>query len=139
MTTTNELNNEGIAVLQDVRRLLEDPDVWMKYRQACDRNGSDRDPYDEDAACFCLTGAVYRVTPPDRSGRVPRHMAFHLLRQAMPQTAPADPASPPAGQDDGSNAEEIVAWHNDSPEMSHERILDWIDRSIADAEALTDE
>lgn len=96
-----------LTVLVRARALIEKPEAWTKeamardVRQAVVRTGADA------AACFCLAGALYKVSERDSCGF---NEALDLL------TADCGVAG--------------AVYFNDAPTTSHSDVLALFDRAI---------
>lgn len=91
-------------IFTKVRALLAEPDHWIRGTYARDLNGESIYPESARATCWCLSGAVRRVT-------LDEYAAWTVLDRLDSQ----------AGQDSTA--------FNDT--HSHREVLDLIDRTIA--------
>lgn len=55
-------NEQALEILQGTRKLLEDPERWTARRWAKDDQGNGCIPTDPHAACWCLEGAMRKVS-----------------------------------------------------------------------------
>lgn len=51
-----------MSTLTEVRALLSDPERWTKQAEARDEHGTPVNAWDAEATCWCLYGALIRVT-----------------------------------------------------------------------------
>lgn len=56
---------KAIDIARGVRDLFRDEDKWMQGDFAITDDGEDCDPVDDRASCFCLQGAIDRVSGTD--------------------------------------------------------------------------
>jgi len=96
-------------MLIQVKELLSDPARWTTGVLARDQNGLSVLPAGEAATCFCIVGAILKITPPTEDG------AYKFCMSALRSTAKS------AGR---------IAANNDN--ISHPELLAWIDRAIAE-------
>ena len=124
LRTSPEDKQLVVKVLQDARKLIDTPEQWTQGTFATSAAGDTVGLAEERAACFCIVGAVHRVSlelDPFKPGRVPITAS---VRQALEATI-----------DDGASfgstvsAPKIVRW-NDSPEREHSEVLALIDATI---------
>jgi hypothetical protein len=103
-----------LEVLRGARELLAYPERWIKGEDAADVIGQPlENGYDEGAVCWCLAGALEKV-----SGRT--------------QDCGVEPAYQ-AVDDLIVDATNVREW-NDAPERTHAEVLALLDRAIASAE-----
>jgi hypothetical protein len=100
--------NETINQLQKVRELLSDPTRWTKSAFAKKADGTTCSAVNPKAVCWCLVGATLKF---NNNPFGPLGMIDALL-----DTAPTT---------------NNLAVNNDS--ISHEQLLDWIDKAIEHA------
>ena len=89
-------------LLEQTRAKIEDPAHWVKGDYAKNAEGSVVTPYDSDACCWCLDGALRAVAIPQpryplvatdlllRQASQARGFASHLCFNDAPQTTHAD-------------------------------------------------
>lgn len=51
-----------IAYLEQAKKLVQDPTQWTRHVMARTSEGTPCNPKDADATCFCISGAVWKVT-----------------------------------------------------------------------------
>ena len=102
-------------VLQGIRELLTPASAWTTTKYAKDRFGYSVRPYSKEAQCFCLLGAVCRVTASSvvwPSEDTVQADAINLLIKAMPEHY---------------RGSDLVRFNDLS---THEEVLALIDRGI---------
>ena len=105
-----------IAVkLKEVRQLLFDPEHWTKGAHAKDKYGNQVRITDQNARCWCLQGACYRVcldisTDEDEDMKVFEQLLTFLETLTDGRTIPG--------------------W-NDDKERRYTDVIDLLDRAIA--------
>lgn len=115
-----------VEVLRGVRALFTAPDRWTQKKDAKDDIGLACDALSRRAWCWCLAGAVQRVTVQDMPAvaimvRCPFTNAIQALARAIePDTHPNDP-----------RALNIVTRWNDTPDRTFAEIVAIVDRAIA--------
>ncbi len=105
----------AIKVLTKARELLAVPERWTKRAEA--RNTKRREVYwsSEDAVCWCLAGAISKISP--------------SMRDAWRAEDALDAVAPPAPR---SSERPYIAF-NDRRSTTHADILALLDRAIAKA------
>lgn len=103
-----------VEVLRQVRELISVPAKWIQGEYARDGGTGWVDPKDPEAACFCVVGALSRVTglpilDVEGQGKRTPHPAFVALKESCGMTP---------------------SFFNDH--SSHAQVVDWIDRTIAE-------
>lgn len=103
-----------ITDLQATRDLLADPAHWTKGAYARDAIGGDVSPRDPKATCFCMRGALDKIT--DYSfGRI---FNVKLISRR-------------------ANGRSMIDF-NDDPTTTHADVLSYLDKAIAYAKENTD-
>lgn len=103
--------------LKAVRELLAKPERWTKDAYARDADGARVEATDPRATCWCLSGAITKVTPDHATG-VPVWMAL-------------------SDETERARGGAVVGFWNDRPRRTHAQVLRLIDRAIARAEKAT--
>lgn len=106
---------ETVDVLRGARTLLAEREGWRKNGFAGMTDGNICALMSEEAVCFCLAGALYRVmgVRPPENGR-----AIEDAVRAM-----------------GFVYRQRLIWWNDDPERTHADVLERLDNAIAKLEA----
>lgn len=104
-----------IAVLDAVRDVLANPERWARRELAYNRLGEPVEPREPEATCWCLQGAINRVT----DNRTAQNIAHHELRKTLFERG-THLAIPSAAVE-----------FNDNPNTTHVDILQLIDDTIA--------
>lgn len=97
--------------LVKARELLSDPEKWAKEDFAYTADEAPVHPLDPAATCFCLLGALERVTR-NRDG-----LAYLDARQAIRGMLPGE--------------HDCVPEFNDDPDTTHADVLAVLDKAIA--------
>jgi hypothetical protein len=97
-----------LEVLEGALEILRDPKRWTKGSYARNTNGNSVRPHDDDAVCFCSSGALMKATA-SGSGETLVAALCALLDVV------------------GSR---IVRW-NDAPERTHAEIIQGFEKAIA--------
>lgn len=118
----------AVAVLDAVRDVLSNPERWAKGRLAAsDDQTSLYTATDPDATCWCLMGAVGRVTNRAHAWLIDKEPAYDALTETLLMRGFAT---------EGFAAEgfapcELVSVFNDDAETTHAQVLSLIDDTIA--------
>jgi hypothetical protein len=100
--------------LREARALIERG--WTQGHDAIDRAGEDIDPRMDEAACWCINGALYRAGDRDDG-------AERLLEQAIGHSGEEDFELSP-----------VIDW-NDAPERTQAEVLAAFDKAITLADS----
>ena len=116
-----------LEVLRGMRELLSDPARWTKQVHARDANGREVPPKHSEAVCWCLDGAMLKV-----SG----HEGFGMVGEAAEQYFAAQRIVRSIARDNGLMRGDMAYsdW-NDLKDTQHEDVLGLLDRAIAAEEA----
>lgn len=96
-----------------VYELLEDPNHWTQGTYARNKYGDQAISYSDEATCFCLLGAIYRVYAgsPDKVNNAIGRLSEEFVKMGLPQ--------------DCGN---WVTWQ-DERETTHEEVLELVKRA----------
>jgi hypothetical protein len=111
-------------ILTGVRELLSDETHWTKYVMAARKDGSLTAPFADDATCWCLVGAFYKVCPPKHSGLNPDERDTNqdlLSAQDILRTVLAKEA--------GTG----ILTFNDRVQTTHADVMTMLDKAIVQA------
>lgn len=106
------MSKDAAEVLRAARKLIEQPDAWIKGNSAIDKYGHYISPWSKDAVCFCALGAVECATHKLNATYEVDQLARDFLYRAI-RTSIAD--------------------YNDT--HTHKQVIGRFDRAIALAEA----
>lgn len=83
MTTNTAL---GLTIIQDLRKLLDQPDRWTTGSYARNAKGRPMMPEDPEATCWCLMGALGKVAgfQPTRE----RDYAYQTIKATIIERVP---------------------------------------------------
>lgn len=113
-----------LETLKAARRLLSVPGAWTTETYAKDGRGCDVLPEDETASCWCILGALYRVTQ-----HCPNAETNHPdVEDAAQQLLSAGGLPWPSLL--GTHATERVFRWNDAPGRTQEEVLEVFDKAI---------
>lgn len=115
---SQEKTQQIIDILAGTRELLADPKHWTKGAAARDKpNGAPLSLFHAEATCFCLTGAISRVTH-DMIGLEATIRVSSLVKLAfkVPNRIPVD---------------SLLEHWNDQEALSHSMMLAALDRALA--------
>lgn len=100
--------------LRKIKELFSDPERWIKYAFAKDKNYNITKPLSEDAYCFCLTGAIDYICKDTDDIYYQGHSYLRLIFSIT------------VGKEYGNS---IINW-NDNPNTTHNDLLNLIDKTI---------
>lgn len=100
-------------LLQLGKKVIEDPNNWIKGHYAQDKSGKISDPSSEDATCFCSLGALYKAAG-DQIESMEVYQAERILNHLTPRFN--------------------VVNFNDDPNVSHDQVMGLWDEAIKRAE-----
>lgn len=113
-----------VEVIQGVIDRLKDPAHWVKHTRALTASGYHTNPSSEDAAVWCLGGAVMNVIHDEEwtgwYGTDAVGQRFHELAIAR-------------GYDATNSMHPFVAFNND-PDTTHEDLMLFLKEALYDAE-----
>lgn len=95
-----------LEVLRAARALVDTPEKWTQGVYATDSDGNTVPPEDDDAVCFCLSGALWHADPDGPWG------AYEAVGVAVRRN--------------------VIAF-NDDEATTHADVLAGLDRAIAEA------
>ncbi len=90
-----------------LKTLLAEPPSWTKGKSARNAEGNRTEPTRDDAVCWCLLGAIYRITNYDCNLFI---VINNIMRGLVNNTA--------------------ITAYNDNPTTTHADILKLIDAAI---------
>ena len=106
------VNDQLVQDLKAARAVIEKPETWTKGFYAHTATGEDVESEHPDATCWCVIGAVEKVTSEGHWMRAQN--VIHYLGHYVPRRG-------------------YVAKFNDDPNTTHEDILAVFDKAIAAA------
>jgi hypothetical protein len=110
------MNNKEFEALRLARLVLERPEAWTQYGYAHDASGRRVDWDSLRASSWCVVGAV-RLASKELFPHICHDVAFMVTREL---NAWADANTKHSG---------VIAWQ-DSPERSHDEVLEMLDDCI---------
>ena len=102
------LNANAIALLQQAKGLIDEPNRWTRGFMARDKFGTVVDPRDPAARCFCIIGALHRAAPGCRCSLEGE------LKKDLPKGGTAH-----------------IPFFNDREETQHADVMALFDRTVA--------
>ena len=123
---------DPIAILKGVRALLAKREAWTKGAGGRDLPGGSALPaLSASATCWCLSGAITRVSYSDRVGTEPntppmKHEPLAMLANAIRREHP---------ESGHADSLETVVRFNDAAGRQHEDVLKVLDAAIERAPA----
>jgi len=121
-----------IDVLRGVRALFTAADRWTQKKDAKDDLGLGCPALATRASCWCLAGAVQRVTVQDMPGVAICVPDLAFSRTIIALARSIDPACTAVTMPSPPLALNVVTAWNDSPTRTFDEILAVVDRAIAD-------
>jgi hypothetical protein len=104
-------DNVNTQTLIAAKQLLSDPKHWIKGDLAKNESGAVVDPMASDAICWCMNGAMIKVTESNNLARIIQEMdAQDYLYKAIPVP--------------------YVSSYNDADETTHQDIMNVFDKAI---------
>jgi hypothetical protein len=103
-----------LAILRGARELLAKPEAWTKGSCARNSAGLSTIATNNDACCFCVVGALMRVSGDSHLGSRSAAFASNFLHKLSPALSAGD--------------------FNDDPNTTHADILALLDKGIAQLE-----
>lgn len=102
-------------VLIGVKELISTPERCTKVVNARDENGVTRSPFDPRACCWCLLGAIRKVTNDGDASEVREVLVKRIRRVSVEPYL----------------WEEAIWMFNDHHNSTHENVLKLLDKAIA--------
>lgn len=107
-----------LEALLDIRNTLRDPKNWTTGFFARDKEGHGTQPYDPEAVCWCLEGAMKKAVyeTEDGIGEVSKYSLYIKVKYTLKNHIPKNNL--------------ILASFNDDAVTKHEDVLAIIDQAI---------
>lgn len=105
-------------ILIETRNLLSDPSKWTRRTLARDKNLKNVSPYSDHATCFCMYGALQRVSFIGGLVRTDTGLAYDEARSHLGNVVAATTPYPK------------IDYFNDHPNTTHEDVLKILDKAI---------